>query len=248
MNNLVYKIIDTRKPFIYFHTLLFNENILRLAANAGKSLEIDVSMNKDGDIYIGHPYEFYEYKNMIPPPHNLPFLTLLDKIKNANLYLILDCKDVRALPVLREVVKDFGADNVLFHSWVIELEFKPYAPDVAIEPHWVYEDLPMEEVLKLKEATGVPVVSSARGLTTRRLEDEPEIVNKIIEVAAGKVEAINFNLPSGLAPSKAIMNKLLDNGLLTWLNVDQVPKENLPPVYMGISDHLRSVSNPSDFE
>jgi hypothetical protein len=205
-------------------------------------------MNKAGDIYIGHPSEFYEYKHSIPPPNNLPFLTLLDEIKKADLYLVLDCKDVRALPVLREVVKDFGADKVMFHSWLIELEFKPYPPETPIEPHWVHEDLPMEDVLRLKEATSVPVISSVRGLTTERLEREPAIVDKIIKIAAGKVEAISFNLPSDQAPSHAIMEKLLANGLLTWLNVDQVPSEDLPSIYTGISDHLRSVTKTEDFE
>lgn len=247
MNNPAYKVVDTGKPFVYFHTLLYNENILKLAANAHKSLEIDVSMDKEGHIFIGHPHEFYEYKNMAPPPNNLPFLTILDEIKKANLYLVLDCKDVRALPVLREVIRDFGADNVLFHSWITAFQFKPYAPEIPIEPHWIYEDLPLDEVLKVKAATGVPVISSARGLTYERLENEPEIVDQIIEIAAGKVEAVNLNLPSGQAPQQQVMKKLLDHGLLTWLNVDQVLPKDRPELYVGISDHLHSVTDPKEF-
>ena len=245
--NPIYAAIKQQKPFVYFHTLLFNENILKIAARAHKSLEMDVSMNPQGDIYIGHPYEFYKYKNMIPPPHNLPFLTLLDEIKKANLYLVLDCKDVRALPVLREVVKDFGAENVLFHAWTTALQFKPYPSEIAVEPHWVYEDLPLEDLLNLKEATGVPMILSARGLTRKRLDADPKIVDHITSLLSGKVESVNLNLPDGEAPSQTVMDKLLKHGLLTWLNVDKVPPSEFPKMYIGISDHLTLTSDPKDY-
>lgn len=245
--NPVYLAIEQGKPFVYFHTLLFNETIVKLAAKSGKSLEIDVSMDKTGAIYIGHPYEFYEFKKMIPPPHNLPFLSLLDEIKKAGLYLVLDCKDVRALPVLREVIYDFGVENVLFHAWTTALQFKPYPPEVEVEPHWIHEDLPFEDLVNLKEATGVPMILSARGLTRKRLDQEPRIIDRVIGLLAGRVESVNFNLPDGEAPSQKDMQKLLDHDLLTWLNVDRVPRADLPETYIGISDHLTLTSDPKAY-
>jgi hypothetical protein len=248
MKNPVYQVISSGKPFVYFHTLLFNKNIMNLAKRAGKSLEIDISMDKYGALFIGHPLEFYEFKHMMPPPQNLPLEIIIDESKEADLFLVLDCKDVRAIPATQSIIGDYGVQNTLFHSWLIELQFAPYAPEIEFEPHWIYEDLPLKDILKLKAATGVPVISSARGLTTQRLINEPEIVDKIIKVAAGKVEAINFNLPNNAAPPKSVIQKLLDNNLLTYFNIDRVPAEDLPDVYVGISDHFQNVTNQKDFQ
>jgi len=67
MQNPLIKAVAAGKPFIYFHTLLFNENILELAKTAGKSLEIDVSMDAQDRLFAGHPHEFYVFKHMAPP-------------------------------------------------------------------------------------------------------------------------------------------------------------------------------------
>lgn len=248
MTNKLYETIQNGKPFIYFHTLLFNQKILNLANNSGRSIEIDISMDAEGKLFIGHPYEFYEFKHIIPPPQNLPIQTIVKEAKESDLYLVLDCKDVRALPAVQQIIVDYGASNCLFHSWLQELQFKPYAPEITIEPHWKYEDLPMDKVLELKSATGVPIISSARGLTLARLNDEPQIVKHIIDIAKGKIDAINFNLPNYAAPPKWIIDKLLDNGILTWLNVDYVPEADLPKTFVGISDHISHVTGPKSYK
>lgn len=242
MKNPIYRIIETGKPFVYFHTLVFNENILELAENSGKSLEIDISISKNGELFIGHPSEFYAFKQIAAPLQNLPIDIVIKDAKASDLFLVLDCKDVRAIPHVEQIITKYGSGQTLFHSWVKEFEFKPYAPEITVEPHWIYEDLPLDEVLKLKHNTSVPVVSSARGLTMKRLLEEPEIIDKIIEMAAGKVEAINFNLPNNQAPPREVIDKLLKHHLLTWLNVDLVPARELPSIYLGISDHIRSVT------
>lgn len=247
MQNLINQVVSLGKPFIYFHTLLFNQNILDLARKGGKSFEVDISMTKDGELFAGHPHEFYEFKKM-DPPDNLPLEQIIEEVKAAGLYLVLDCKDVRALPAVEQIIRDYGAENTLFHSWIQEFEFKPYDPSITVEPHWVYEDLPLEKVLELKNATGVPIISSMRGLTQARLRNEPEILKKVIRTAKGQIDAVNFSLPGNNAPPASVMQQLLDNNILTWLNVDYVAHDHLPPVYIGISDHLHSVTNPKDFQ
>lgn len=246
MDNPVKQAISSSKPFVYFHTLLFNQNILDLAIGGGKSFEVDISMDKDGQLFAGHPYEFYEFKKM-DPPDNLPLARIIEEVKAAGLYFVLDCKDVRALPAVEKIIKDYGAENTLFHSWIQEFEFKPYDPSITVEPHWKYEDLPLAEVLKLKEATGVPVISSMRGLTQARLRDEPEILERVIQAAKGQIDAVNFSLPGNNAPPASVMKQLLNNDILTWLNVDYVAADQLPPAYIGISDHLSSVTDPNNF-
>ena len=247
MSNIIQKVLNNNKPFIYFHTLLFNKNILDLAVKSGKSIEIDISMDKNGNAYIGHPLEFYKFKQIIPPPNNLPIETIVNKAKEAGLFLVLDCKDVRALPLVARIIEQYGVENCLFHSWIKEFRFYPYAPEITIEPHWDYEDLPLNDVLKLKQTTGVPAVSSTRGLTKNRLMNEPDIVDSIISIANGKIDAFNFNLPDYEAPPKHMLDKLLSYDILTWLNIDHVPTNELPIAYLGISDHVSRTTNPKDF-
>src|SRR5258708_15417505 len=103
----------------------------------------------------------------------------------------------------------WGAERCLVQSWADALIFKPDPKEIQLEPHWHFEDLPMAEILKIKQTTGVPVVLSTRGLTVMRLENDDEVLGKLIEVARGKVEAINLHFPKGELPPKPIMQKML---------------------------------------
>ena len=97
-------------------------------------------MDKQGSLFIGHPYEFYVYKKMIPPPQNLPIETIVTESKASNLFLVLDCKDVRAIPEVQHIIEEYGVENTLFHSWITAFQFKPYDPEIAVEPHWHSRD------------------------------------------------------------------------------------------------------------
>lgn len=245
--NPVYKVFETKKPFVYFHTHVIDESVLRSAVAARKSLEVDMAIAEDGSIFIGHPLSFYEFKHL-PPPNNLPLDDVLKTMSRAGLYLVIDCKDIRALPKVKQTIESFGAENVLFHAWADELLFKPYPSEIEIEPHWPYEDLPLVEILKLKRETGVPVIASARGLTQKRLSQDKEvIVEKILDAARGRIEAINFNLPGGEAPPKDIMQRLLKHKTLTWFNIDKVPPESRPPLFLGVTDDISAASDPINF-
>lgn len=248
MINLVYRLKEFNKPFVYFHTLLFNMNTLNMVQSAGKSLEIDVSIGPNGELFIGHPVEFYAYKHIDLPAGNLPIDVVIELAQLAELYLVIDCKDKRALPWVEQIILAYGVERVLFHAWIDALSFKPFPAEIDVEPHWKYEDLPYDDVLALKQRTGVPVVVSTRGLTKARLASDPEIVNTIISLTVGKVEAINFNLPNGESPGKRIIKQLQLHNLLVWLNIDRVDQADLPDVFVGISDHITFVSAPNEFD
>jgi len=247
MKNPVEKIFELNKPFVYFHTHIVDQLTLDEALTVGKSLEVDMSVGGDGQIFIGHPLSFYEFKKL-PPPDNLDFDQVIHKVEEADLYLVLDCKDERAIERAKEIVLKKGADKCLFHSWIDGLLFKPYPPEITVEPHWPYEDLPTDKVLELRRETGVPLIASCRGLTQARLEAEGEaIADQIINVAKGRIACINFNLPESELPPKAIIDRLLNENILTWVNIDKNDQGQLPKVYLGMSDHLEKVSDPKDF-
>lgn len=222
-------------------------NTLNLVQSAGKSLEIDVSVGPNGELFIGHPVEFYAFKHMEVPSQNLPIDTVIELAKLADLYLVIDCKDERALPWVEQIIEAYGVDRVLFHSWIDVFKFEPYPEELEIEPHWHYEDLSYDKVIALKQKTGVPVVSSVRGLTLERLQSDRKFLDHIIEHATGKIDAINFNLPFGEAPTTAIIDELSQHNLLVLFNIDQVDQSQLPNVYIGYSDHITYVSTPSEF-
>ena len=70
MTNPINEIISKQKSFTYFHTRVLNREILDRAKQAKKSLEIDLSIDKNGKPYIGHLLSFYEFIN-IQAPNNL---------------------------------------------------------------------------------------------------------------------------------------------------------------------------------
>lgn len=243
MSRLFSAILRNKLPFVYFHTHIINRAILDRAVAAGRSLEIDISMNDDGGLYIGHPPSFYTFKCQ-PLPDNLPLDIVLEAVVSIpDMYVVLDCKDVRALPRVNAIVSQFGIDRVIFHSWIDSLSFMPYPSEIVAEPHWLHEDLPTHAVRQLQRHLLVPIIVSARGLTVDRLESEgAQIVNHIITEAKGWVNAVNFNLPNAQAPSMSIMHNLLDQGILTWLNIDSVPPQQRPDVYLGMTDNISLAS------
>lgn len=237
LHNPVTNIIKDNKPFIYYHTHVITEETLQQAIAAGASLEVDIAVRPDGSLYIGHPQEFYKFKNL-PPPQNLPLDEVLDRIFQSGLFLAIDCKDVRALPKIKEIIRRFGANRCQVHAWVDKLLFKPYPPEIIVEPHWKHEDIPYDEIIKLRQETGVPIVMAVRGLTQERLQKEGEqIINKIIAVAKHNAESIYFYLPNFELPPDRFIDKLLENGLVPYFNVDAVPENQWPRLYHGMTDH-----------
>src|ERR1700748_3067082 len=102
LSNPIRKIFEKRQPFIIFHTHIINRQILDAAIAARKSLEVDLSITDDGEIYVGHPLSYYTSLSL-PPPNNVPLDIVLREMKAANLFLVLDCKDVKVLPKARAI-------------------------------------------------------------------------------------------------------------------------------------------------
>lgn len=235
MPNPLSTALDRDESFVYFHTHTITEQILAAAVESGTSLEVDLSCDSAGELYIGHPESFYAFKG-IPMPPNLPLDRVLDAVEAAELLLVLDCKDERALPAVERIVHRFGSHRCAFHSWVQPLLFQPYPPELTVEPHWPFEDLPLAPVRDLGAATGVPLLLSCRGLTADRLD--AAVLDRIVSVADGVAAAVNLNLPGGAAPPAAVTEALLDKGIPTLLNADVVPAGQRPAVFVGATDHL----------
>ena len=250
LKNPVRQVSEKQQPFIIFHTHIIDRQVLDAAVAARKSLEVDLSVDDEGKIYVGHPLSHYIASNL-PPPNNLPLDVIFREMKAAGLFLVLDCKDVGVLPKAQEIIKEYGPENCLFHSWSDALVLNPYLEEWKVtQPNWVGEELPHSEILKLRQATNVPMTLSChRGLTRKRLEtDGDAIVDRIAEILDGNAEGLSFVLPPGeIAPISA-MQKLLEHHILPHIAVDEVPPKARPPIYLGWTDHLEHASDPKDFQ
>lgn len=251
LTNPVRQVIKKQQPFIIFHTHVIDRQVLDAAVAARKSLEVDLSIDDNGKIYVGHPLSYYAFLKL-PPPNNLPLDVILSEMKAADLFLVLDCKDVRVLPKAKEIIQEYGPENCLYHSWSDALILEPYLEkwDDEVSPNWVREELLHSEIMKLRQATGVPMTLSChRGLTRKRLQTDGDVVvDRIAEILGGNAEGVSFVLPPDeLAPMPA-MQRLLERNILPHLHVDKTPPEARPPLYMGWTDNLELASDPKDFQ
>ena len=244
MTNPINEIISKQKSFTYFHTRVLNREILDRAKQAKKSLEIDLSIDKNGKPYIGHPLSFYEFMN-IQAPNNLELDIVLNEMKSANIFLVLDIKSKKLISLATEIIKNFGAEKCLLHSYTSELEFKPYSSDLVIEPHWINEHIALESIMEIKYSTGVPLALSCRGIDKQYFDthNEDDAIDKIVEVVNGNIEPIALNLHTDDILPVNILNSLLENSIIPLINIDKTLNAKFPPLYLGASDHLSKASN-----
>lgn len=248
MNNIVYRLQALNKSFTYLHSHVFTQDTLDMVRSAGRAFEVDVSIGPDGNLFIGHHMEYYKFNQMELPTDHVSVADVIDLAQIADLFIVIDCKDERALPEVERIIEAYGNDRVLFHSWVDVFKFEPYPEELVVEPQWLFEDLPYDKVVALKQKTGVPVISSARGLTHERLNNDRKYLDRIIQYAKGNIDVMNFSLPNNEPPNKAVIDELLANDLLTLINIDRADKAALPDVFIGITDRIADASSPGDFD
>ncbi len=234
------------KPFNIFHTHVIDRGVMGAAIESGKSLEVDIAITDDGSIYVGHPLRSYEARNL-PPPNNLPLDDVIKKAKAAELFLVLDLKNVKVISKAREIIENYGAENCLVHAFCKELSFEPWPEKVKAEagPCWKEEELPLGELLELRAATGVPLALSCHGITQKRLKsEEEEVLKQVIDVASQGVLAISMSMPPDKETPLDFANKLIEHKILPLIRFDYTSPQNRPEVFLGFTDHLQYATDP----
>ena len=247
--NPIHRVFELQKPFTFFHTHVLDQTVMNKATKSGKSLEVDVSIDDNGQIFVGHPLSEYEFDHL-PPPSNLPLEEVIAQSKAANLFLVLDCKDVRLLPAVQKVIKGYGAERCAIHSFTDALSFKPWPPKVqaVAKPGWIPGELPLEELLELKLATEAPLILSCHGLTAERVESEKEqIMKRVLDVAKNDVEVVNFYMPKDELMPLDLADELIKQHVLPLIPVDRTPSEACPKIYLGATDIVEQASDLKDF-
>jgi len=234
--NPIVQAVQQASSFTFFHTHIVDQMVLDSVKHAGKSIEIDISVDENGLPYIGHPLSFYEFEN-IPKPDNLPVEYVLNQLIDTDIFIVLDCKDERAIPLVYEIIERFGVERIAFHSWIDALLFGPYPDNLTIEPHWELEDLPFKVVRKLYDDTKVPILASARGLTAEKLNDSD--VRLRIKNLNGIVVAINAHLSGGAMPDSSFLRFLTSININPFvLDFNEDEKKILPSRYVRASNRL----------
>jgi hypothetical protein len=102
----------------------------------------------------------------------------------------------------------------------------------------------LEPILEVKRATDVPLVLGCRGLSNELIEakGEPTVVEQIIEVVVGNAEIVAPYMPWDEIPPLTMMETLLGHGIISLINVDRVPPERRPKIYLGATDDLEQSS------
>lgn len=252
MENPIFLSKKTKRPFVYYHTHRVYDKNLEEAIDHKKSIELDIAFDSDGtfynkgDFYIGHPVSFYTefgkefYKNML----------LEDAVKkleqNPSIFVVLDCKNIKAIPKMKEIVKRLGSHRCLFHAFIKEWTFEPLEANIEIEPHWKDEDIPLKEVLEFKQRNKVPIIGACRGFSAERLNNK-DVVSKVLASVKNKdIDCISLYMPGTELPPLAIARQITQAGYLNWINVDKIANIDLSDVtYIGMTDILEKAS---DFE
>lgn len=246
--NPVHQITEKQAPYTFFHTHVLDDAVMRRVEESGSSVEIDISRTDEGDTYVGHLPTYYSGRNLPFPPPNLPLAEIVERAGRAGNFIVFDTKHIGALPEVVGHIRAHGSHRSLLHIFCEDLAFEPYPAEVMefAEPHWPTENLPAAAAFAVKEATGVPVALSCRGLTTGVLvENEDDVLRRIISVAAGKADVVNFFLPGNSDTSQtppSAYERLLENNIIPLVNIDQTAPPYRPQVFLGSSDHIENTT------
>lgn len=244
MKNPIVQIPSNGKSFTYFHTHTPDSETFNKAIEQHKSIELDISLHPDGHIYVGHPMTYYSLRGLASP-NNVDLDQAIKAAIEADIFLVLDCKHIKTLPKIKQIIKTHGSNHFLFHSFCKELSFKPWPKKIieASEIHWSDEELPLAAVLDLKKACDVPVALSCHGITKQRLKLEgEELRSQIFKLTKGKVETVNYFLPGNEYPPLAASQALLDNGYIPMISLSKVPANERPTYYIGTTDTLENAT------
>ena len=126
--SLAEKILQSKSPFVLFHTQTVTENILKQAIAENKSMDLDVCIDDKGNPYLGHSREYYE-KSKESQKESMPIWEAIKLISKSYIPVIVDCKHYDAWLVVEKIVSKIDAKRCLVHSFVSEFQiFDSFQP------------------------------------------------------------------------------------------------------------------------
>lgn len=163
------------KKFVFFHTHVLTETVLERAIDLHIPIEIDISINKDGALYVGHPEQWYSFHDQEYPQNLVELDVALDMLSATNSPYVIDLKDRDAYAPLKKLLKHRGHSPAMVHVFAETLAFDML--ESVSEPHRLQENIPTEILRDIKQELGVLVAASARGM--EYVHDEDSIIESL---------------------------------------------------------------------
>jgi hypothetical protein len=240
--SLAQKIISGEVPFVFFHTWTVTRDLLRQAIDEGKSMDLDVCVDDQGNPYLGHSKEYHE-KSGDPWYDTMPLWEAVDMIAKSTIPVMVDCKHYDAWPVVEEVVRKIGPERCLVATFIPQFKFNYSRKDG--EPDFITEWSPVER-LKLIKSKFPSVTTTA---CAKWLPDDLLLSNQYKALIEGirqvlkdnHINTVCLGLPDGTISNKWLRYFLEENIILQF-GVDGIDTSKLTEVYIGETDDLRAAS------
>lgn len=242
--SLSQRIIRSKKPFFLYHTYSVTDESLSRAIAENKSMDLDVCIDENGNPYIGHSQEFYKISGE-KQPLCLPLWEAVERIAQARILVIVDCKHHDAWPLVEEVITKIGAHKCLVHTYASELKFDYHFYDHDYPTEWS----PIRTLSSLKgKFPNVTTTASCKFLPEDFLLSEEyrgdwisirDILHK------NQVDTVCLNVPD-----KTVSNKTLDffleGGILPHINVDGIDLSEISSPFVGETNVLDTASRAEE--
>ncbi len=239
---LAQKILNSKKPFVLFHTYSVTKNVLQKAIYEGRSMDLDVCIDDSGEAYLGHSKEYHD-KSGDPWKENMPIWDAVGMIADSDIPVIVDCKHFDAWQFTEEAVNKIGAEKCLVHAYASELKFD-YGRGID-EPDFLSEWSPIEKLKIIKSKfPSVSTCVSCRWLPDDLLlSDEYSGVLKQIKrtLKENEIDTLCLNIPNETYSDRSIQ-LFLEEGIIPHIGIDHIDATKLSRIYIGETDHLSRAS------
>ena len=236
--SLAKRILDSKKPFVFFHTCTVTKDLLQQAIDERKSMDLDVCVDDQGNPYLGHSKEYHE-KSGEPYFNSMPLWEAVDLISKSNIVVMVDCKHFDAWPPIEEVVAKIGPERCLVCVYVSEFKFNYNRQED--EPDFLTEWSPIEKLRLLKgKFPSVTITPCAKWLPNDLLTSDryKELIKNIRQMLKdNQADTVCLGVPDKTISDKTL-RYFLEKNIILHVNIDGVDTNKLFEVYIGETDDL----------
>jgi len=247
-SSLTQRILNSNKPFTFFHTWTVSEELLQRAIREEKSMDLDVCVDNDGKPYLGHSKEYHE-KSGEPYFNSLPIWEVVDRISKSNIFAMVDCKHYDAWPVIEKVVTRIGPERCLVCVYVSEFKFNFGRKDD--EPDFLTEWSPIEKLCLLKSKFPlITITPCAKWLPNDLLisDQYEELISKILKTLKNNhADTVCLGVPDDTISDKWL-EYFLEEKIIPHVVVDKTDVTRLSEMYIGETDYLDRASKITDLQ
>lgn len=240
--SLAQRILDSKKPFVLYHTHSATEESIRQAIRENKSMDLDISVDREGKPYLGHTEEYYEISGETQSD-SMPLNKAINLIARANIPVIVDCKHHDAWSTIKDIVNKIGAHRCLVNFFVSELKF---THNLSHDHDYPINWFPVSKLRYLKNqfpnvtTTASCIFSPSNLLISNQYLGLLKKIRKII--IKNHLDAISLNLPDETISDK-ILKKILSKNIIPHVRIDNIDVSTLSSVYIGETDILENAFN-----